>query len=237
AGLGRYACEPVLEAGKLAWRDAPATSGDEKVLTPVANPAAPSGGLVVLDGNIGRAVIKVSAVSPERRVVEAPAIVFHSQQGLMDRFKAGELEKDFVAVIAFQGPKANGMPELHKLTPPLGVLQNKGFKVALITDGRMSGASGKVPAAIHLTPEALCGGAIAKIRDGDIIRLDSENGRLEVLVDAEELKARAPALGDVDADRWGTGRELFAGMRSLVSGAEEGAMTFALQERRRGDAQ
>jgi phosphogluconate dehydratase len=237
AGLDRYACEPVLDAGKLAWRDAPSTSGDEKVLTPVASPAAPSGGLVVLDGNIGRAVIKVSAVSPERRVIEAPAIVFTSQQDLMDRFKAGELEKDFVAVIAFQGPKANGMPELHKLTPPLGVLQNKGFKVALITDGRMSGASGKVPAAIHLTPEALCGGAIAKIRDGDVIRLDAEKGRLEVLVDAAELKARTPALGDVDADRWGTGRELFAGMRSLVGGAEEGAMTFALQERQGGDAQ
>ncbi len=237
AGLGHYACEPVLDAGKLAWRDAPSVSGDEKVLTPVTNPAAPSGGLVVLDGNIGRAVIKVSAVSPERRVIEAQAIVFNSQQDLMNRFKAGELEKDFVAVIAFQGPRANGMPELHKLTPPLGVLQNKGFKVALITDGRMSGASGKVPAAIHLTPEALCGGVIAKIRDGDIIRLDAENGRLEVLVDVEELKARAAATGDVDADRWGTGRELFAGMRSLVGGAEEGAMTFALQERWRGDVQ
>ncbi len=237
AGLGHYACEPVLDAGKLAWRDAPSASGDEKVLTPVAHPAAPTGGLVVLDGNIGRAVIKVSAVSPERRVVEAPAVVFNSQQDLMDRFKAGKLEKDFIAVIPFQGPQANGMPELHKLTPPLGVLQNKGFKVALITDGRMSGASGKVPAAIHLTPEALCGGAIAKIRDGDIIRLDAEDGRLEVLVDADELKARAAGMGDVDADRWGCGRELFAGMRSLVGSAEEGAMTFGLEERRRGDAQ
>ncbi len=234
-GLGHYACEPVLDQGKLAWRAAPSTSGDEKVLTPVANPAAPTGGLVVLDGNIGRAVIKVSAVSPERRMIEAPAIVFTSQQDLMDRFKAGELEKDFVAVIPFQGPRANGMPELHKLTPPLGVLQNKGFKVALITDGRMSGASGKVPAAIHLTPEGLCGGAIAKVRDGDFIRLDVEEGRLEVLVDVEELKARTAAAGDVDADRWGCGRELFAGMRSLVGGAEEGAMTFGLEERRRGD--
>jgi phosphogluconate dehydratase len=186
---------------------------------------------VTLDGNIGRAVIKVSAVKPERRVIEAPAIVFKSQQEMMDRFRAGDLNRDFVAVVPFQGPKANGMPELHRLTPPLGVLQDKGFKVALVTDGRMSGASGKVPAAIHLTPEALDGGAIAKIRDGDIIRLDAEAGALEVKVDRAALAAREPLAADLAADRWGSGRELFASLRGVVGGAEEGAMSFALEER------
>ena len=230
-GLMHYAAEPRLEDGRLSWRAPPALSGDETVLRPVANPAAPTGGLVVLDGDLGRAVIKVSAVKPERRIVEAPAIVFKTQQELIDRFKAGDLNRDFVAVVPFQGPKANGMPELHKLTPPLGVLQDKGFKVALVTDGRMSGASGKVPAAIHLTPEALDGGAIAKVRDGDVIRLDAEAGTLEIAVDKKTLDAREPMSGDIDSDRWGSGRELFAGMRALVSGAEDGAMTFHLNER------
>ena len=230
-GLSRYAAEPLLDEGALTWRAPPDVSGDDTVLRPVADPVSPTGGLVLLSGNIGRAVIKVSAVAPEHRVVEAPAIVFNSQQELMDRFKAGELNRDFVAVVPFQGPKANGMPELHRLTPPLGVLQDKGFKVALVTDGRMSGASGKTPAAIHLTPEALCDGAIAKIRDGDMIRLDAEEGVLEVMVDAEEFAARAPRKAYLDGDRWGTGRELFAGMRALVGGAEQGAMSFALQEK------
>jgi len=230
-GLGAFATEPALEGGALSWRAAPETSGDDTVLRPAADPVSPTGGLELLKGNVGRAVIKVSAVKPERRIVEAPAIVFRTQQELMDRFKAGELNRDFIAVVPFQGPKANGMPELHRLTPPLGVLQDKGFKVALITDGRMSGASGKVPAAIHLTPEALDGGAIGKIRDGDVIRLDAEEGVLEVNVSEEDLGARAPLPGDLDAERWGTGRELFAGMRAAVSGAEEGAMTFALAEK------
>jgi phosphogluconate dehydratase len=229
-GLSRYAKSPALESGQLVWRPAPIKSGDEKIVTTAAAPAAPTGGLVLLDGNIGRAIIKVSAVKPERRIIEAPAIVFKSQQDLMDRFKAGDLNRDFVAVVPFQGPKANGMPELHKLTPPLGVLQDKGFKVALITDGRMSGASGKVPAAIHLSPEALDGGVIAKIRDDDIIRLDAETGALELKIDAATLAGRKAAAHDLSADHYGTGRELFAGLRALVGPAEDGAMTFKLEE-------
>jgi phosphogluconate dehydratase len=232
-GLGSYATAPYLDGETLAWRAAPAESGNEDILRPASDPVSETGGLQLLKGNIGRAVIKVSAVKPERRVVEAPAIVFSSQADLMDRFKAGELNKDFVAVVPFQGPQANGMPELHKLTPPLGVLQDKGFKVALVTDGRMSGASGKVPAAIHVTPEALDGGAIGKIRDGDLIRLDAEDGVLEV-VGAADLDARETPSRDLAGDHWETGRELFAGMRSLVGGAEDGAMTFDLEERGHG---
>ena len=230
-GLSRFAAEAYLDNGALGWRKPPAASGDEEILRPAADPVSATGGLVLLKGNVGRAVIKVSAVKPDRRVVEAPAVVFTSQQDLMDRFKAGELNKDFVAVAPFQGPKANGMPELHKLTPPLGVLQDKGFKVALVTDGRMSGASGKVPAAIHLSPEALDDGAISRIRDGDMIRLDADEGVLEVLVSEAELAARESEPRNLEADRWQTGRELFAGMRGLVTNAEDGAMTFQLQER------
>ncbi len=229
-GLARFATSPALEGERLVWRPARRTSGDEKILTPFERPAQPTGGLVVLDGNIGRAVIKVSAVKPERRTVEAPAIVFRSQQELADRFKAGGLNRDFVAVVPFQGPKATGMPELHRLTPPLGVLQDKGFRVALVTDGRMSGASGKVPAAIHLTPEAIEGGVIAKIRDGDVIRLDAETGVLELKVDPAEIAGRAPMTADLAPERWGAGRELFAAMRGNVGSAESGAMTFALEE-------
>ncbi len=232
AGLRAYAAEPHLDREALSWRPARAESGDASILRPIRDPASPTGGLVLLDGNVGRAIIKVSAVKPERRVIEAPAIVFHSQKELLDRFKAGDLNRDFIAVAPFQGPKANGMPELHKLTPPLGVLQDKGFKVALVTDGRMSGASGKVPAAIHLTPEALDGGVIGKIRDGDILRLDADKGALDVLVDAETLAARTGAAHHLSEDRWGAGRELFAGLRALVGSAEEGAMSFNLEERR-----
>ena len=227
-GLGAFAAAPYLDGETLGWRAAPETSGNNDILRPADNPFSESGGLALLKGNIGRACIKVSAVKPENRVVEAPAIVFQTQQELLDRFKAGELNKDFVAVVPFQGPKANGMPELHRLTPPLGVLQDKGLHVALVTDGRMSGASGKVPAAIHVTPEAIDGGAIGKIRDGDIIRLDAEAGLLDV--DAE-LDGRETPPRDLDQDRWGTGRELFAGFRSLVGKAEDGAMTFELEER------
>ena len=230
-GLQHFAAEPYLDGDSLAWRAPPAESGNPDILTPTSAPVSKTGGLVVLKGNIGRSVIKVSAVKPERRIVKAPAIVFRSQQEIMNRFKAGELYKDFIAVAAFQGPKANGMPELHKLTPPLGVLQDRGHAVALITDGRMSGASGKVPAAIHITPEALDGGVIGKIRDGDMITLDANAGVLEVHVDAEELMNRETPEADLRDDRWGSGRELFAAMRGTVNGAEEGAASFALCER------
>src|SRR5439155_10074240 len=169
---------------------APEKSGDEAVLRPAASPFAADGGLKLLTGNLGRAVIKVSAVKPEHRVVEAPAIVFDDQAELMHAFDRGELKRDFVAVVRFQGPRANGMPELHKLTPPLGVLQDQGFKVALVTDGRMSGASGKVPAAIHVTPECVAGGALSKLRTGDVILVDGERGILDAQVPAEELAAR-----------------------------------------------
>lgn len=232
-GLDRYAQSPALQGEALSWKPVRAASGDASILRPARDPFAPTGGLVLLDGPLGRAIIKVSAVKPERRVIEAPAIVFRSQKDLMDRFRAGELNRDFIAVLPFQGPKANGMPELHKLTPPLGVLQDKGFKVALVTDGRMSGASGKVPAAIHLSPEALDGGAIAKVRDGDVIRLDAEKGVLDALVDRAEFTAREPIAFEGEGERRGTGRELFAGMRAAVTSAESGAMTFMLAE---GDA-
>lgn len=222
--LADFAREPFLNGEELVWRDPPEVSADMDVLRPASNPISADGGLRVLNGPLGRSVIKVSAVKPEHRVVEAPAIVFNDQSELMDRFMAGELEKDFIAVVRFQGPKANGMPELHKLTPPLGSLQDKGFKVALVTDGRMSGASGKVPAAIHVSPEALTGGPIAKVRDGDLMRLDAEAGRLEVFVDAAEWDAREFVSADLSAHHAGMGRELFAGFRSQVSCAEEGAM-------------
>jgi phosphogluconate dehydratase len=177
----------------------------------------------LLTGNLGRAVIKVSAVKPERWVIEAPAVIFNDQDELQAAFKRGELARDFVAVVRFQGPKANGMPELHKLTPTLGVLMDKGFKVALLTDGRMSGASGKVPAAIHVTPEAADGGPIAKLRDGDIIRIDAASGRLEALVSAAEWLARTPAVSDLSRYGSGLGRELFAGFRARVGAADTGA--------------
>lgn len=227
-GLGRFAAEPHLDGG-LCWRAPPEASGNEEILRSANNPFSDTGGLVLLKGNIGRAVIKVSAVKPDHRIVEAPAIVFSSQKELMDRFKAGELNKDFVAIAPFQGPKANGMPELHKLTPPLGVLQDKGFKVALVTDGRMSGASGKVPAAIHLSPEALDGGAIGKIKSGDMIRLDAEAGTLEII--GVDISTRNTGKPELAGERWGAGRELFAGFRTLVSGAEEGSMSMLMEER------
>jgi phosphogluconate dehydratase len=226
-GLRGYAVEAKLgEDGAVARQPAVAVSGDEKVLAPAARPFQPNGGLKVLKGNLGNAIIKVSAVKPEKRVVEAPAIVFESQEGLQQAFKAGQLDRDFVAVIRYQGPKANGMPELHKLTPTLGVLQDRGHKVALVTDGRMSGASGKVPAAIHVTPEALDGGVIGKVRDGDLVRLDAEAGTLEVLAPAKELEARPVIAPDLSANGHGFGRELFAGFRALAVRADEGASCF-----------
>ena len=223
-GLADYAAEPVLAAdGTLAWRDAAAASGDTSVLRGVAAPFQPTGGLRVLEGNLGRAVMKTSAVAADRHVIEAPARVFHSQEELQAAFRQGALTGDMVAVVRFQGPKANGMPELHKLMPPLGVLQDRGQRVALVTDGRMSGASGKVPAAIHVTPEAADGGAIARIRDGDVLRVDAVQGRLEVCVEAAEWAAREPAQPDLSAAHAGVGRELFGLFRASVGRADAGA--------------
>ncbi|WP_298426048.1 phosphogluconate dehydratase [Rhodoblastus sp.] len=226
--LGAYRQEPILGAdGRLDWRDGPGASGDEAILRTVRQPFGATGGLRILEGNLGRAVIKTSAVSPERHVVEAPALVFHSQEAFQAAFKAGRLERDFVAVIRFQGPRAIGMPELHKLTPPLGVLQDRGFKVALVTDGRMSGASGKAPAAIHLTPEALDDGPIAKIRDGDLIRLDASAGTLTALVPESEWANRPLAREDLSAAHAGTGRELFSTFRAAVGRSDQGASIFS----------
>jgi phosphogluconate dehydratase len=226
-GLRPYTVEAKLAAdGTVARAPAPEKSGDEKVLAPYAKAFHPTGGLKVLTGNLGHAIIKTSAVKPERRVVEAPALVLDSQQALNDAFKAGELDRDFIAVIRFQGPKANGMPELHKLTTVLGILQDRGHKVALVTDGRMSGASGKVPAAIHVTPEALEGGVIGKVRNGDMVRLDAEAGTLEVLVEADELKMRMVPRIDLSENTHGFGRELFAGFRELALRADHGASAF-----------
>ena len=226
-GLSGYVQAPQLDAaGNAIWVDGPRESRDEAVLRPASRPFSPEGGLKLLDGNLGRAVIKVSAVKPEHQVVEAPAMIFHSQEEFADAFRAGQLERDFVAVVRFQGPKANGMPELHKLTPTLGVLQDRGHKVALLTDGRMSGASGKVPAAIHVTPEAADGGAIARLRDGDIVRLDAPRGRLQVLLDAGEFAERTPASADLAANEYGVGRELFRLFRANAHAAELGAGVF-----------
>lgn len=218
-GLRRYTQEPFLEDGRLVWREGPLQSLDENILRPASRPFSSEGGLRVMEGNLGRGVMKVSAVAPEHRVVEAPARVFEDQQALADAFKAGELECDFVAVMRFQGPRCNGMPELHKMTPFLGVLQDRGFKVALVTDGRMSGASGKIPAAIHVCPEAFDGGPLARVRDGDMVRVDGIEGTLRVMVSAEELASRdlppAPQGNDL-----GCGRELFGFMRMAFSSAD-----------------
>ena len=229
-GMATYGRVPQLQAdGLLAWRDLPATPIDDQIVRTAAEPFGESGGLKLLAGNLGRGVMKVSAVPEDRHVVEAPAIVFDSQEALQQAFKRGELERDFVAVVRFQGPRANGMPELHKLTPPLAVLQDKGFRVALVTDGRMSGASGKVPAAIHVSPEVLGGGPLGKVRSGDIVRVDAVAGTLDALVGADEWAARA--IEDRPADladdaAHGLGRELFGGMRRNVLSAEEGAVTW-----------
>lgn len=221
-GLQRYTQEPFLQDGALVWKEGAAQSLDASMLRPTADPFDAEGGLRLLKGNLGRAVIKTSAVRPEHRKVEAPAVVFDDQAQFLTAFKAGELDRDFVAVVRFQGPKANGMPELHSLSPSLGVLQDRGRKVALVTDGRMSGASGKTPAAIHLTPEAVDGGPIGRIRTGDIVSLDAEHGVLEVKVETGELMSREPAKAP-PGHAFGLGRELFAHMRGSASGAEQGA--------------
>ncbi|GAB7127620.1 phosphogluconate dehydratase [Silvimonas sp. JCM 19000] len=227
-GLHHYTREPFLIDGKVEWREAPEHSADESVLRPITKPFSADGGLRLLDGNLGRAVMKVSAVQPEHRIVEAPVMVFHDQHDVLEAFKRGEMEKDLIVVLRFQGPRAMGMPELHKLTPVMGVLQDRGFKVALITDGRMSGASGKVPSAIHITPEALAGGPLAKLRDGDIVRLDAVTGVLQAKVDSQVWASRERAEADLDANQHGMGRELFASFRHAATGAEEGALSLGL---------
>ncbi|WP_051399573.1 phosphogluconate dehydratase [Haloechinothrix halophila] len=222
----RYREEPALDDGALTWRPGPADSLDKSVLRGVADPFAPDGGLRMLTGNLGNAVIKVSAIKPEHRVVRAPARVFADQAEFLAAFQNGELNTDVVAVVRHQGPQANGMPELHKLIPALGVLQDAGHAVALITDGRMSGASGKIPAAIHLTPEAATDGPIARIEDGDVIELNADDGALRVLVDDAELAARPAAAPSASARTTGTGRELFAPLRAAVGAADRGATVF-----------
>jgi phosphogluconate dehydratase len=227
-GIREYTREPEMVNGKLAWIDSGA-SKDEAIVRPASQPFSASGGLKLLQGNLGRSVIKVSAVPDDRHVIEAPARVFDSQEELHVAFNAGELDCDVVCVVRWQGPQANGMPELHKLTPPLAVLQGKGFRVALVTDGRMSGASGKVPAAIHVSPEAAVGGPLAKVRDGDVILVDSITGVLQVRVSDEDWAARPSAQMPEalrQANGLGLGRELFAGMRRHALTAEEGAPSW-----------
>lgn len=229
-GLRRYTQIPELQNGELVWVDGPAKSLDDKVISSVAKPFKATGGVHVLAGNIGRGVIKTSSLREGTDIVEAPAVVFSDQHQLDAAFKAGTLNKDCVVVVRFQGPKACGMPELHKLTPPLGVLQDRGFKVALVTDGRMSGASGKVPAAIHVTPEAIEGGPIARIQDGDMIRVNAQTGELQVLVDAAEFNARPLATCDMSESYYGMGREIFGGLRTVLTGAEQGACSLFTTE-------
>jgi len=228
-GIAEYAKQPSLSNGKLSWNDLPKESGDESVVRGIDNPFNESGGLRLLKGNIGRSVIKISAVPEDKHIIEAPALIFNSQEELLLAFDDEKLDQDFIAVIRFQGPKANGMPELHKLTPPLSVVQNKGFTVAIVTDGRMSGASGKIPAAIHMSPEAAAGGSIAKIREGDILRLNAVVGSLNVLVDNAEWDKRKPeeiSKAQKINNGHGIGRELFGNMRKNVLSAEEGAVTW-----------
>ena len=236
-GLHEYGKVPQLVRERLVWRDLPKKSIDEDVVRGADEPFSETGGLKLLTGNLGRSVIKVSAVPMDRHIIEAPAIVFNAQEELLAAFKAGKLEQDFIAVLRFQGPRANGMPELHKLTPPLAVLQGRGFKVAIVTDGRMSGASGKVPAAIHVSPEALADGPLGKVKNGDIIRLDAVAGTLDALVEEAAWEARG-IRGDKDprvaalpeeqrhTNAHGMGRGLFSGMRHNVRSAEEGAITW-----------
>jgi phosphogluconate dehydratase len=225
-GLSRGTQEPFLDGADLVWRDGASESLDRDVLRPVDDPFQADGGICLLSGNLGRAVSKVSAVRPDQQAVTAPAAVFDSQEAFTAAFKEGRLNRDVVAVVRFQGPKANGMPELHNLSPALSVLQDRGFRVALVTDGRMSGASGKVASAIHVTPEALDGGALAYLRDGDVVRMDPHAGVLEVQVAEVELRARAAAPAPVSKP--GYGRELFGWMRAGVGPADTGASVFSL---------
>ncbi|MGF6179612.1 phosphogluconate dehydratase [Massilia sp. UYP32] len=228
-GLRNHCKEPFLgEDGKVVFRDAAPVSGDENVLRPATNPFNNNGGMVLVKGNLGRAVMKVSAVKKEHYTVEAPALTFDSQEDFMHAYKDGKLNRDFVAVVRFQGPRANGMPELHALTPALANLQDAGYKVAMVTDGRMSGASGKVPAAIHVSPEILAGGPLGLVRDGDMIRVDANTGTMEALVPADVWAQRKQATADLTSSHIGMGRELFSMFRNSISAAEEGAATFPL---------
>ncbi len=224
-GLRAYAQEPWLRDTGTRVAPAPATSGDLDVLRPAAKPFSPNGGLRLLTGNLGRAVIKTSAISG-KQVIEAPAIVFNDQEEVISAFKDGKLAKDFVAILRFQGPRANGMPELHQLTPSLASLQRQGFQVAIVTDGRMSGASGSVPAAIHVTPEAVNGGPLARVRDGDIIRLDCHSGVLEAKVPESTWRLRELGRLEHSGNEHGTGRELFAAFRRCAGDAEAGAISL-----------
>ncbi|CAA6800350.1 MAG: Phosphogluconate dehydratase (EC [uncultured Sulfurovum sp.] len=225
-GLDNYIVEPVSSCGDVSFEKGAEVSRDENVISSIENPFSSEGGLKLLSGNLGRSVIKTSALKPEQFIIEAGAIVFESQEELQDAFKKGELEKDFIAVVRYQGPKANGMPELHGLMPALGVLQDKGFKVAIVTDGRMSGASGKVPSAIHFSPEALSGGLLAKVKTGDMIRFDAQNGEISLLVDDEVLARRDFEKPTLNSNYYGFGRELFSTVRQNVGLAEEGASVF-----------
>lgn len=223
-GLHHYTQEPKLIDGELVWQDGAGHSLNEKIVRPANDPFQPTGGLSRLTGNLGTGVMKVSAVAPEHQVVEAPVRVFHDQDEVKTAFKAGEFTGDVIVVVRFQGPKANGMPELHSLTPILSILQGRGQKVALVTDGRMSGASGKVPAAIHVCPEALDGGPIACLQDGDILRVDAVRGELEILTPG--ALDRAPATADLSGNQHGVGRDLFASFRNTVGSADAGASIF-----------
>lgn len=229
-GLDHYTKEPVLVDGELEWRDGPTESLDKEVVASVATPFKPDGGLSVLGGNLGRAVMKTSALREPHCHIKAPAVVFEDQFELDAAFKAGDLDRDCIVVVRFQGPAAIGMPELHRLTPPLGVLQDRGYKVALVTDGRMSGASGKVPAAIHVTPEAYKGGLIAKVQNGDMIEINTQTGELKLLVEESELDQRQAARTDIALHQVGMGREMFGGMRSTLTGAEEGACSLFVEQ-------
>jgi phosphogluconate dehydratase len=234
-GLDKYTQQPILDNHQLIWVDGPMSSNNNDVLTSVSSPFKPQGGLQVLSGNIGRAVIKTSGLAVGKNIIEAPAVVCSSQEEFEQLFKSGELDKDCVVVVRFQGPKACGMPELHQLTPKLGVLMDKGYKVALITDGRMSGASGKVPAAIHVTPEAMDGGLLAKIITGDLIVIDGERGILQVLVSDEEFAQRTVSTPDLDENIQGMGRELFGSLRTQFTGAEQGACSLFMGKQYRYD--
>jgi phosphogluconate dehydratase len=227
-GLRAHCKEPFLDGDKVVWKDLPEQSGDENVLRKYTNPFSDNGGLILVQGNLGRAVMKISAVKKEHHIVEAPALTFDSQEDFMHAYQAGSLNRDFVAVIRFQGPRANGMPELHALTPALSNLQDAGYHVAMVTDGRMSGASGKVPAAIHVSPEILAGGPLGLVRDGDIIRIDATQGTLEALVPGDVWASRKMATADLSKSHIGMGRELFDVFRKSVSAAEEGAAHFPL---------
>lgn len=229
-GLDQYTKEPVLRDGELEWQDGPSESLDKEVLATVSTPFKPDGGLSVLEGNLGRGVMKTSALRDPVCKITAPAVVFEDQFELDAAFQSGALNKDCIVVVRFQGPAAIGMPELHRLTPPLGVLQDRGYKVALVTDGRMSGASGKVPAAIHVTPEAFKGGMLARVKDGDMIEIDTAEGSLKLLISDQDLAERDDVHTDIATHQIGMGREMFAGMRSTLTGAEQGACSLFVEQ-------